>query len=243
MKILVLQGSLKGEKGITELLVKKFLNGIIKGEPSCSIDVEYLCRANIKICRGCFNCWVKTPGICSLDDDMGGLIKKYKEADIIIAAAPLYFDNMSSHMKGFWERMLPLMDPHFEAGPLKVRHCMKNEAKKGLFVISTCAFPEIMQFDALVLSFKRIAYNLKMDYLGHLLRPECHSLTYLREYKDKIETVLNYVEIAGEELIKNLSVSRQTVEGVQQPISGNEEEFIKINNDKWDKALKRQQAK
>lgn len=239
MKILVLQGSIKGEKGITELLVKKFLSGVMKAEPSCCVEVEYLCTSNIHNCSGCLSCWAKTPGKCRYEDDMTDLVTKYREADIIVAASPLYFDSMSSHMKKFWERMLPLLDPHFEHGHEKVRHRMRDDKKRALFVISTCTFPEVKQFDALVLSFKRIAYNLKMEYIGHILRPECYLLNLAKEYKDKIEEVLSYIQSAGEEMVKNSIISMETIEGVQQSITGDEAKFIKINNRAWDKAFRR----
>jgi multimeric flavodoxin WrbA len=40
-------------------------------------------------CLGCFNCWVKTPGTCSIHDDEAEVTRRYIASDLVILASPL----------------------------------------------------------------------------------------------------------------------------------------------------------
>src|SRR5512144_2435297 len=112
MKILAIQGSPRPKTSNTEILLQQFL----KGAQSQGAETEtiYLKEKEIRFCVGCFTCWTKTPGVCVFKDDMPELLEKVRSCDIIVYATPLYNYNMTAVMKAFQERLLPLMDPHFE---------------------------------------------------------------------------------------------------------------------------------
>lgn len=88
MKVLVLNGSPKGEKSNTLNITKAFLDGF-----SADTEVEYITvkKETIKPCMGCFSCWSRTPGECVIKDDMQKIYEKINSADIIIESFPLYF--------------------------------------------------------------------------------------------------------------------------------------------------------
>ena len=88
MKVLVLNGSPKGEKSNTLNITKAFLDGF-----SADTEVEYITvkKETIKPCMGCFSCWSRTPGKCVIKDDMQKIYEKINSADIIIESFPLYF--------------------------------------------------------------------------------------------------------------------------------------------------------
>ena len=70
MKILVLNGSPKGNRSNTYQLASAFLSGLNAQEVrECCIRDR-----DIKPCLGCFACWNKTPGTCCLADDMAEVI-------------------------------------------------------------------------------------------------------------------------------------------------------------------------
>ena len=96
MKVLVLNGSPKGEKSNTLNITKAFLDGF-----SADTEIEYITvkKETIKPCMGCFSCWSRTPGECVIKDDMQKIYEKINSADIIIESFPLYFFGMPSQMK------------------------------------------------------------------------------------------------------------------------------------------------
>jgi len=237
MRVLILQGSSRQNKGITEMVVESFIKGMKKADPSAEIQTEYLAGKRIENCRGCLSCWIRTPGSCCIRDDMDEIIGEYNNSDVIITATPVYIDSMSSHAKRAWERLLPVMEPNFECDGRGVRHKVRGEKQKSLFVISTCAMPELEHFDPLIETFRRISRNFNMKYAGHLLRPESHSLTYVKRYADRIGDVLEGIEKCGEEFVETAAISPETLSRAQQCIMEGPQAFAEINNRMWDKLL------
>ncbi len=91
MKILVINGSPKGERSNTYQLTKAFLEGM--GESGEAVETREIAanRLNIRPCLGCFSCWNKTPGKCCIADDMAGVIENMLWADVTIWSFPLYY--------------------------------------------------------------------------------------------------------------------------------------------------------
>ncbi len=72
MKILLINGSPKGDRSNTLKLSKAFLEGILEIHKDAEIRQLNLSGKKIAPCRGCFACWNKTPGKCVMTDDMQG---------------------------------------------------------------------------------------------------------------------------------------------------------------------------
>jgi multimeric flavodoxin WrbA len=243
MKILVLQGSFRMEKGLTDTILKCFMQGIRCAVNDVEIDSVYLADKVILSCRGCLNCWTSLEGRCSLNDDMVEIVEKFREADVVIAATPIYMDGMSSYMKRVWERFFPLLSPYFQKGTYKTRHMTRIDKGKGLFLLSVAALPENMQFDPIIMSFERIAYNFQMEYLGHLVRPEVHSLTLRKKFNEKIDHVLGSIKECGKEFGTFLKISEETLEKAQSPIVDSIDDFIDMNNKMWDRVIEQENTK
>ena len=75
MKVLVLNGSPKGERSNTYRLTGAFLDGLCQVQQA-EVEVLEVGKLHLLPCRGCFACWSKTPGKCVLQDDMAGVIEK-----------------------------------------------------------------------------------------------------------------------------------------------------------------------
>ena len=75
MKILVINGSPRGEKSVTLKITRAFLEGM--GESAEIIDTM---QVNVKPCLGCLSCWWKTPGVCAQKDDMADILKRLLES-------------------------------------------------------------------------------------------------------------------------------------------------------------------
>jgi multimeric flavodoxin WrbA len=76
----------------------------------------------LQYCIGCFNCWVKTPGICVHQDDGPGMLTAVINADLVIFASPLLMGFPSALLKKTMDRLIPLIHPHFELVRGEVHH-------------------------------------------------------------------------------------------------------------------------
>ena len=98
MRVLVLNGSPKGDKSNTYRLTSAFLDGLRQTQPVEAETIE-VGKLHLLPCRGCFACWSKTPGKCVLQDDMAGVIEKILAADVLIWSFPLYYFSIPGQLK------------------------------------------------------------------------------------------------------------------------------------------------
>lgn len=64
-------------------------------------------------CRGCFQCWLKTPGICVIDDDNRELSAKFIQSDLVIMLTPVTFGAYSPELKGMLDHLIANVSPFF----------------------------------------------------------------------------------------------------------------------------------
>lgn len=107
MKITVFSGSHKGREGNTLIMVEEFLKGA--EEAGAETENIFLIEKNIGYCKGKFECWLKTPGMCTMRDDMDDLLPAFMASDIAVFACPVYFDNVPAVMKNFIDRLAPVL--------------------------------------------------------------------------------------------------------------------------------------
>jgi len=155
MKILVLNGSPKGEKSITMELTQTFLDGAQFKADTEIIDVSKL---EVKSCLGCYVCWTKTPGKCVIKDDMEEYLAKRIEADIIVWSFPLYCFNVPGGLKNFIDRGLPLKLPFMSPDDERGRHPSRYDlTHQSHIIISTCGFWTAEgNYDSITAMFNRI---------------------------------------------------------------------------------------
>jgi len=131
------------------------LNHFIDGAKQAGANVEYfkLKDYNIKECSGCYTCWTKTPGKCIFKDDMTMFRKKYREADLVVFASPLYIFNVTGIMKTFMDRLLPVLQPYMlmnENGDTMHPDRFPEKGEQGFVVFSAAGFPDVdHNFDGL----------------------------------------------------------------------------------------------
>ena len=145
MKILLINGSPRGERSNSLRLSRSFLDGFREtvGEP-IKLEELHLSMMKVEPCRGCFACWQKTPGICRVKDDMQGVLEKELEADMIVWSFPLYYFGVPGILKNMIDRQLPLNLPFMstrEDGLGSGSHAPRYKRKDTKNVlISTCGF-------------------------------------------------------------------------------------------------------
>ncbi len=100
MNILLISGSPR--KGNTEFAINE-----IKKLLDDDSEVILLREQHIKHCLGCLYCHDKPE--CSIkNDDIGQLLDKLKQAEVIVLGTPNYFENVSGLTKDFIDRLHPL---------------------------------------------------------------------------------------------------------------------------------------
>ena len=153
MKVLVVNGSPRGEKSSTMCITRAFLEGAGWTDVE-TIDIS---KSEINGCRGCFSCWSKTPGKCVIKDSMAEYLPKIVEASLVIWSFPLYACYFPGQMKNFMDRLIPLslpyMDKSAESGGHPLRYDLSNMQQ---FYISTCGFWTAEgNYDSIIALFKR----------------------------------------------------------------------------------------
>ena len=211
MKVTVFNGSPAGINSATNVIANAFL----KGARSVGAETEniFLSDYHITQCQGCFACWFKTPGKCVVQDDMGKLLQKYNESDIVCFATPVYTWNMTALLKNFVDRLAPLKSPKMkeENGKFDLQD---SKAKTQKFVIiSNCGFPSENNFD--VLRAAVACCNPSLE-----IYRNCGKLLKSKDPKI-VETVsqwLNVVEQAGLEMTVQGEISEMTAKDLNMPL-------------------------
>ena len=125
MNVLAISASPTMEKSNTSMILDPFLEGA--RDAGADVEVLYTKNLDIKPCLGCLYCWVKVPGKCCRKDDMEGVLKKMDQADVLVAATPLYVDGMAAPLKNVFDRSVPDAVPYFEIFDGHCRHPLHNK--------------------------------------------------------------------------------------------------------------------
>jgi len=113
-----------------------YLNNLIKFlELSDNSVVDFKLREmKIRHCRGCFGCWVKTPGQCIYKDDSNDICREYINSDFILFASPLVMGFTSAVLKIAMDKLIPVLHPYIELVDNKECHHEKRYDKEYPFI-------------------------------------------------------------------------------------------------------------
>jgi len=111
-----------------------YLNNLVKLLESSDNSVVHfkLLEMKIRPCRGCFDCWLKTPGQCIFKDDSHDICREIINSDFLLCAAPLVMGFPSAVLKIAMDKLIPLLLPYIELVDNKECHHMKRYDKYPL---------------------------------------------------------------------------------------------------------------
>src|ERR1035441_1033680 len=71
-------------------------------------DVLSIPLQNLKLsgCKGCFHCWIHTPGLCRVQDDARVLSRHLAECDLLAFITPVSFGGYGSLLKHALDRII-----------------------------------------------------------------------------------------------------------------------------------------
>ena len=216
--IFVINSSPRGQKGYTNFYLKSFLKGLEK--TGAGIETCYLSEQKINRCTGCWHCWLSGTGDCIFNrkDDFEKIHEKFKKADLIVFAFPLYTDGMPGALKDFFDRSVCGIHPYMLEGIYKTRHPRRCKKQQAAVVFSVCGFIEMENFNAVRDHFRQISHNEHLPIAAEIF---CSGAIYL--YKNpllyqKLNETLQALEKAGEEVGANGKVSKKNQKFIDRKI-------------------------
>lgn len=111
MKIVAINASHRGERGLTHFFIDRLLHGARAA--GADGDVITLAKCKIQRCLSCDQCQTGAPHLTCVyngRDDMHLIFAELAAADLIIYGTPVYMMSMSSLLKTLLERMYSTMD-------------------------------------------------------------------------------------------------------------------------------------
>ena len=139
MKALVLNGSKRGDTKLDA--VSDFISYTLRSI-GYEVDVAFLHDLQIADCTGCFHCWIKTPGVCVIDDDGRDIAMKLIQNDLVVYLTRVIFGGYSSELKKALDRKISNVLPFFMKINGEVHHKPRYERYPRLVAIGVLSRPE-----------------------------------------------------------------------------------------------------
>jgi multimeric flavodoxin WrbA len=201
------------EKGHTHMILTSFLAGM--EEADATVETIFAKRFKIRPCLGDFDCWYKDVGKCVQKDDMEKLYPKFREADILVLAIPIYFP-LPGEMQNLLNRLMPLVEPILEFHDGRTRAKFHDDVKiSKIVLVSTGGWWEKENMELVVQFVEHMAKDGNVEFSGAVLRPHAFLMD---KYKEKTDEILNATKKAGIQLIKEGKMSEDTMEVISQPL-------------------------
>lgn len=100
-----------------------------------AFDIVNTSRMNIAHCRGCNNCFLKTPGICAIKDDYEAVLKKLAHSDNLWLVTGVSFGFIDSRGKKVMDRILPLLNMYLCFRDGEMRHTLRYDRPLNVGVL------------------------------------------------------------------------------------------------------------
>lgn len=83
--------------------------------PVSDPDTEiFSARPLVKPCTSCFGCWLKTPGMCVIEDRAQDFMKLLSKTDDLHIVSRLLYGGLSTEVKAVFDRSLGFILPYFD---------------------------------------------------------------------------------------------------------------------------------
>lgn len=112
---------------ISQLLIPK--------ENKTDYDYFTLKDMNINYCIGCWDCWVKTPGICRLKDDHALVLKSLINSQHVLFISNVRTGFVTSTLKKTLDRIIPTALPYIKEYKNESHHYQRYENSAKFHVL------------------------------------------------------------------------------------------------------------
>lgn len=93
-------------------------------------QVRIVNTASMKIshCMGCNQCWLKTPGVCAINDDYKQIIRQLADAQNLWLVTDTKFGFLDYRGKRVMDRIMPMLNMYIEFRDGWMRHQLRYQA-------------------------------------------------------------------------------------------------------------------
>ncbi|MEW6308513.1 MAG: NAD(P)H-dependent oxidoreductase [Bacillota bacterium] len=108
-----------------------------------SVNRVALDRLRLAPCQGCRGCWVRTPGVCVIDDGARELAEAWVASDAVIMFTRVTFGGYSSRLKQVLDRIAcSLLSPHCTLSDGQVHHRRRYRCYPKLLGLGELRLPD-----------------------------------------------------------------------------------------------------
>jgi multimeric flavodoxin WrbA len=107
-------------------------------------DVEVVTLRDKRIgnCAGDFYCWIRSPGVCNVNDDNRAVAAAIVSSDLLVYLSPVTFGGYSSVLKGMVDHQIQILSPDFARIDGETHHRKRYAAYPDLLAIGWLDEPD-----------------------------------------------------------------------------------------------------
>ena len=145
MKAILLDGSSQGDSTADRIKGALSAQLVVRGW-----DVEHVPLRERKIgnCAGDFYCWIRSPGMCNVDDDNRVIAQGIVASDLVVYLTPVTFGGYSSNLKRMVDHQIQNISPFFTTIEGEIHH--KTRYAKNPDLLAVGWMDEVDRRDAAV---------------------------------------------------------------------------------------------
>ncbi len=102
----------------------------------------YLPDIDIAPCRGDLNCWMRSPGVCAIDDANREISRVTVGSDIVALLTPITFGGYASELKKALDHLIPHVSPFFRWVAGETHHDRRYDWAPHLVAFGTLPRPD-----------------------------------------------------------------------------------------------------
>jgi multimeric flavodoxin WrbA len=183
MNVLILDGSRQPVPALES--IKEELKVRLGGKGH-KLEEIVLREKSMNRCTGCFDCWVKRPGLCVYEDDSKKVASCIANAQFMVLLTPITFGGYSSLLQNALDRHISVLLPFFKKYDGEVHHQLRYESYPTTLVVGSIDKEDKLHENVFARLAKRNSIN------GHA--PRSNSLVvYDNESRNEVSRKLDLI--------------------------------------------------
>ena len=139
MNAILLNGSKENNK--TGERVRTALEAELKTR-GWKVEHFNLCERKIGNCAGDFFCWIRTPGVCNVNDDNRLIAEALATCDLLVYLTPITFGGYSATLKRMVDHQIQNVSPFFAMIEGETHHAKRYKKNPDLLAVGWMVAPD-----------------------------------------------------------------------------------------------------